>query len=420
MDQRRLRLSFKGTATQLFSYIIILMSMFIMFCSLNKNSLGAVCIGLTLILFVLNINAKGIRIALPFIVVSIVSLMILVMSGNAAERGFNAPINHALKFVYLAYTVVMATSIQGLSDYSKSKIIKTALLSIIISVTISLYSVIRLDRYAIRYYEARGFTYVISFNQFYGVCLVLCILVMALLYLSKKKKAKKYIFICIPIIVCIGLSLYVTGVLICAFGMGLGFAIHKYDQNRSKAAIWAIAIILALLLLFLFGNQVSDWIYRITEPLNFILKDRLRSVADTVFRTDHNLLYSYDRRDELADYSLNSFKAHPLLGIGYKGYMYGTIGCHQEWQDMLGVFGLIGTILFALLMIYLINNVKKRIENKNDLHVFYLAVLVFFVLGFLNPCLSLPVLTAVFIIAPNASLIFYKKEDTFTQSINLL
>lgn len=405
MNRRGMTASFRGSFSQLCTYIIVFMSMFIMFCSFNKNSLGTVCIVLTICLFLLNFKTKNALDMLPFMAFSAVVLALLYLSGNASERGYNAPINHALKFIYLAYTVALSVGMRKLENAYKIVVLKGTLSSIIISVLISLYNVIRVDKYAIRYYDERGFSNVVSFNQFYGICLVLCIMIFVLITWHKKYKVGKYIIFCMILLVCIGLSLYVTGVLICAFGIALGIFVNKYNQGKTKAAMWAIAILIALTFCFIFVNQVSDWIYKITEPLNYILRDRLRSVVEKVFRANFNMAYSYDRREELAGYSMNAFKQHPLFGVGYNGYGYGVIGCHQEWQDLLGVFGLVGTAIFIMLMLYFVQMTKNTIIQKHDLHSFYIAVVLFIILGFLNPCLSLPVLCAVFIISPNLSLI---------------
>ena len=361
---------------------------------------------LSLALIALNFTNRNFITWLPFATVCALTTMLLELSGQAAVRGFNAPIIHTLKFIYLMFTVALSISINRFSKEQKKRVLKWVLISVLISTCISLYNVIFVDKYAIRYYETRGFTKVVDFSQFYAICLLLCVLFFAIVSYRGKTRVFKYIVLSVIILACIGLSLYVTGVILTALGIVLAFAFNKYKENKSKAAIWAFVAILVIIVIFVFGNSISDWIYNITEPLNWIMRDRIRSVADTVFRTDHNLVYSYDRRDELASYSLNTFRQHPLFGIGYSSYGYGVIGCHQEWQDMLGVFGIIGTATFAVLIAYISKKIVKSISNKTDIYAFYLALLLFVVLGFLNPCLSLPILCVVFVIAPNISALF--------------
>ena len=395
---------FKGTTRQFLTYIIILTVIFITFCSFSRDSFGMECIILSIVLLILNLSIKSIMEFLPFILISMVTLLLLFFSGQASVRGFNAPINHALKFVNLMFTAAVSIGMRNLPKKYKLSILRVAILSITISVLNSLYNVIIVNKYALRYYAELEFTTVADFDQFYGICFVLCVLICALFLWNKGYKIRKFVPVCIIMSLFVCLSLYVTGLLICMLGVSIAFAIYMYLRNKRRATVSAIVVMLALVIVLVFRNQISDFIYSITEPLNFILRDRLRSVADMVLRTDHNLAYSYDRRNELAGYSLNAFYQHPLFGVGYESYGYGVIGCHQEWQDMLGVFGAIGTSIFISLMIWFIKFVIKNVNNKADIYVFSMAFILFFILGFLDPCLSLPVLFAVFIIAPNISL----------------
>lgn len=406
------RIVYRGSASQLFTYLIVLLSMFMVYFSFNNSSFGRVCIGLTIILFLFNFKSEYYSQLIPFAIVCIIVLLLLVSSGRASERGFNASVNHSLKFIHLMFTVALSTAITKFPDKERHTILKWTILSILISTIISLYYVIRVDKYAIRYSAPRGFNMVIGFDQFYGVCIFLCILVFALLSWHKKFKIGKYVFLCVILLICVGLSLFVTGVLLCGMGIGVAIAINKYSQSKRQTTLCAIGIIFALILVFVFSDQISDLIYKMTEPLNWILRDRIRNVADTIFRTDHNLVYSYDRRAELAGYSMDTFRKYPFFGIGYKGYEYGVIGCHQEWQDMLGVFGIFGMLLVVLLVVFHSRYIIKNITRKSDLYSFYMALLLFVVLGFLNPCLTPPVLCSVFIVAPNASYIFPNYECT--------
>lgn len=405
MKKLTLRLSYNGSVSNYVTYLIVLLSLFVTFISFNNSSFGAECIVLTIIILALNFKRKNFLILCPFILACMFTILLFMLSGKTGERGFNAPVNHMLKFVYLMFAVALSIGMHELSKANRTRIIKAVLVSILISVLISIFYAVTVDRYAIRYAEERGFSSVVNFAQFYGICLLLCVLFYNIFRYGKQYPVWKQFIIIIPIIACIVVSLYVTGVLLSAIGICLAFAVHKIDESKTKAALWAFIVLVILGLMIVYRTQMSDFVYRVTESFNWILKDRLRSVADTVFRTNHNLSYSHDRRDELAGYSLATFKKHPIFGIGYTGYGYEVIGGHQEWQDFLGVFGLAGIFLFILGMSFLVRATVKSIDNKNDKHAFYIAFVLFVILGFLNPCLNLPILTAVFVIAPNMSLI---------------
>ena len=405
MGRLKIKLSYNGSVTNYLTYLIVLVSLFLAFFSYTKASFGIECIFLTVAILMLNLKTKYLTELLPFMIICGITIIMYAFSGQTSVRGFNAPVNHMLKFVYLMFAVAISIGMRELSREVRARVIKWMLASVLISVLISIYSAVFIDRYAIRYSVDRGFSNIIDFGQYYGLCFIIAACAFVFFRYRKMYSVWRVVLISIPILICVALSLITTGVLLTALGIGLAFAVHKYDQSKTKIALWTVFIFALLAFSLLFRAQISDWIYKITEPLNWILRDRLRSVADTIFRTNHGLIYSYDRRDELAGYSLSSFRAHPLFGIGYKEYGYGTIGCHQEWQDLLGVFGIVGTFLFAIAIIYLVRVTARSIDNKTDLHTFYIAVVLFFIFGFLNPCLNLPVLTAVFVVAPNISLI---------------
>ena len=405
MGRLKIKLSYNGSVTNYLTYLIVLVSLFLAFFSYTKASFGIECIFLTVAILMLNLKTKYLTELLPFMIICGITIIMYAFSGQTSVRGFNAPVNHMLKFVYLMFAVAISIGMRELSREVRARVIKWMLASVLISVLISIYSAVFIDRYAIRYSVDRGFSNIIDFGQYYGLCFIIAACEFVFFRYRKMYSVWRVVLISIPILICVALSLITTGVLLTALGIGLAFAVHKYDQSKTKIALWTVFIFALLAFSLLFRAQISDWIYKITEPLNWILRDRLRSVADTIFRTNHGLIYSYDRRDELAGYSLSSFRAHPLFGIGYKEYGYGTIGCHQEWQDLLGVFGIVGTFLFAIAIIYLVRVTARSIDNKTDLHTFYIAVVLFFIFGFLNPCLNLPVLTAVFVVAPNISLI---------------
>ncbi len=412
MSQRSASVVDGETPSKFLAYLIIWISLFVAFSSFNKSSFGTVYILLTMMLLVLNFSIKNIADLMPFMIVCGLAILLLLISGKMSERGFNAPINHALKFVYLMFTAALSIGIRGLSNRKKAVVIRAVLCSVTISIVISLYYVIFVDRYAIRYFETRGFTTVIDFSQFYGICVLLCVLMFSIFSYYRKYPVVTYLFLCGLLILCVGLSLYATGVLLCAFGIALGFAFHKYRQNKKRTVVWALIAACLLSIVFLFRVEVSDLVYDMTESLHWVLRDRLRSVADMIFRTDHNLPYSHDRREELAEYSINTFRENPIFGVGYQGYGYGVIGSHQEWHDLLGVFGLTGMAVFLILIFKLSRQVIRTLDNKTDLYSFYIALILFILLGFLNPCLNLPVLSAVFVIAPNMSRIvpWWKKQ----------
>lgn len=411
--------NYRGSLSQICSFIILLVTLVLFFTSFNKDSLGVECLLLTFVLFLFSHNWRDVVVIMPFMLAIIGVLVLLILSGKVSERGFNAPINHALKFVSLAYTVSLSNVMQRLPEKNKYTLLKCVFIIMAISSGISVYDALFIDKYAIRYYLDRKFNYVVNFDQFYAYCIVLSVLGFAILSFYKKYKAVGQIILFLLLLLLVGVSLYTTGIMLCAIGLFLGYVIFKWSKSKTKFIVLSIIALLSLLIIFIFRNSVSDFIYNVTDSLNWIIRDRLRGVADMLLGTYHHNEYSYDRREELMGYSMSTFRVHPFLGVGYKGYGYGIIGCHQEWPDLLGVFGIVGLVIFVALITIFIKHVKKSIVNRVDLQSFRIALVLFVLLGFLNPCISMPTLCAVFIIAPNVSVIFPWWKKTKQKTINM-
>ena len=396
------------------AFIIVLLSAVVIYFSVISETFGTEEVILTaalvlISLIVSKLDFKSLIDFLPSVIICIAVLIVLLVSGKYNETGFNAPVGHALKFVDIAFVQAIAVTFRRFDKTKKSIILNTALLTVLVSLIISIYYVKAQDIYAIRYFQDRGFDKVFDFNQMYSIPIIITIIVYFIL--SSKKEYLKFALIYIPLLIagiyCVYISLYTTALLLMIAGIALDIAVWifmlLYKKSKKALLIVLCVCVLLVLLCVIFSQQLSDLIYKMTENMNWIVRDRIRSVADTVFRTDHDLDYSYERREELAGYSIETFKKHPLIGIGYAGYEYGVIGCHQEWQDMLGVFGIIGVVLFVAMMLFYCYIALKKAETLTDRISFSIALVIFIVLGFLNPCLSTPVLFALFVIAPNIS-----------------
>lgn len=205
-------------------------------------------------------------------------------------------------------------------------------------------------------------------------------------------------------------SLYTTALLFVFLGAALCFISVLYRKSP-KSVYFLIFLVLFLLILgTVFNEQISDYLYGITENLNWIVRARVQSVIDTIFQTDHGNWYNTDRRNELANYSLKTFKENPLLGVGYYGYGYGVIGCHQEWYDMLGVFGVLGCVYGIFILIFNTRFAYKEAKTKMDKDALMISVVMLLMLGFLNPCLSKQILFFVYVVAPNISSLMQDKS----------
>lgn len=402
-------------------FLIILLCVGTAFFSIGSFSFGIELVLFSIIIIFLKFSKHLNGLYNPLLVDVLLSLFfcfgtlfLFMMSNRYGETDFNAPIHHVTKFICLFNVHVMSISFKDMSRKFKRIILEVTFLIIFISSVVSVFYVMTEDPYAIRYYAERGFVNVLDFNQFYSVVFLVPILLAYILYEKQECEVKFSIPIVIllgTVIFCIAVSLYATAILFTIIAVGLMTAWHLRERCRKVFLIILLCGILCLLIMLLFNEPISDLIYDFTADFNWIIRDRIRSVADSVLGTDHNLGYTYDRRNELASYSLDTFYNNVLFGCGYENYRYGVIGCHQEWPDMLGVFGLCGTCLFLCVMYSVIKSIYKTISHKLSRNCYLISLVLLFIFGFLNPCLSQPILIVVFLIAPNIDVLLKKQNE---------
>lgn len=399
------------------TYYIILACSVLFYISFYKGSLFSICLFLSFAIILLNIDNRMMINIVPALLMAIVTLIMLFMSGRMSERGFNAPIGNAQKFVFILFTQCVAIVTRQMEKRKKRTILLVTFSTIAVSCVVSIFYALTQDKYAIRYFEDRGFTNVMDFNQSYSVPFAFT-LIFLFLFSAKKIRMKGRV-IALAFIVLSAyfafVSLYTTALMFIAIGMAMCFLVLLHEKSKKTFVGFALLSVFVVAFGVVFRQEISDFLYDLTENLNWIVQARVRDVIDTVFHTDHGNWYNTDRREELANYSLNSFFRHPWFGVGYSGYGYGIIGCHQEWYDMLGVFGLVGTSCFVFLMLFYIWQAYKYAESQMDKNALLISVTMFAILGFLNPCLSKQGLFLVFVIAPNLSSLIPEVEMEITR-----
>ena len=349
---------------------------------------------------------------LPSLVMAVVTLFMLAMSGRMSERGFNAPVVNEAKFVYIMFAQCAAIAMRLIDRRKRRMVLIATFATIAVSCLISIFYVVTQDIYAIRYFEAGGFKNVMDFDQSYSVPFAFT-LILFLLISSKRKELKGRIlpiaFLIISAYFAV-VSLYTTALIFIALGIVICFLPTLYRKSKKVFMVLIFMGVLSLIVGVFFNQQISDFLYDLTEGMNWIVRARVRSVIDTVFRTDHGNWYNTNRRNELAGFSLATFKQHPIFGVGYSGYGYGVIGCHQEWYDMLGVFGFVGGVCILFVMLFYIRQAYLNAETQMDKDALLISVAMLTILGFLNPCLSKQVLFLVFVVAPNLSSLLSGKK----------
>ncbi len=178
--------------------------------------------------------------------------------------------------------------------------------------------------------------------------------------------------------------------------------IKGYFKHKTfSALISAFSILLFALIFIAFREQIGLYLYTLNPSSSNIVNLRINSIGE--FLLGYNLNSNhFIYRIKLPIISLRSFASSPVIGVGYQyGYyadrIYGYLGGHGEWADMLGSTGLIGftSYIFGLIIIPLINH-KKTLYNK----VSYSYLLILFFLGLFNPLRSIHLTITIFLFIP--------------------
>lgn len=400
-------------------FYILFANAILFYLSFYHGALRSGCMILSFVLIILNLNSTMMFSILPSLIMAIVTLLMLIISGRMSERGFNAPIENEIKFVFILFIQCAAMTMRLLDRKKKRIILIATFVTISISCLVSVFYAATQDIYAIRNYEEKGFTNVMDFNQTYAVPFAFALILFLLLSTKKIEMRKRLLPIGFLVLSAyfVFVSLYATALMFIGVAIGMSFLPALYRKSKKIFIVFMCTCFLLILLCFLFNQQISDFLYKFTEDMNWIVRARVRSVIDTVFQTDHGNWYNTDRREELANYSLATFMQHPLFGVGYSGYGYGVIGCHQEWYDTLGVFGLAGGAYILFMMIFNTRQVYLYSETQLDKDALLISVMMLAVMGFLNPCFNKQVLFMVYVVAPNLSSLLPTKVHTGCEDI---
>ena len=399
----------------LISCILMALSVSVYFIGLDGMGTIEFLISLSIMLFGFN-NYRMAKV-LPIAVLTFFVLLMLVLSGKMGQTGFNAPIKHALKFVHLLFAFVCFSFFNyGANIKQKKFFVITVLLAAAISCIQSIYLVFAGNDYAIRYASRYGFSAegVAGFSQIYGIP-ALVLIVSSTLFNDRKKTFWQKVLLILLLGIFfyfIGVSLFTTALLLTVLGIVFFMFLKMLRRDaRTTLIIMMASIVLALMIIFVFSDQTMSLIKDLTSGMNYISRDRIQFIAGKLLLVSSDLTYSYDRRLELAGYSLQTFEDNPFFGVGYFEYGYGVIGCHQEWADLLGVFGLFGSTIVIIVLLGMFASLFRVLKTQEEKDLFFVLITMFIVLGFLNPCLGSPFLLALFVVMPNAKYLFYSETE---------
>lgn len=206
--------------------------------------------------------------------------------------------------------------------------------------------------------------------------------------------------LCVYFAVLVFSALYMTAIILMIVGVGLAFV---YGYSRPKQMLITSLIAAACISLYEFLPMLIEQFS--PEGTNVLMK-RFTEIDSILKGNDISDSQDFFSRIKLSLKSIDTFLENPILGIGWKSsYDFfelekAGVGSHAQWFDIFATYG-----IFALLIILYLQKSASRIVRKNNI-----TIVLFVILGFLNPCLQFTVVFATYCLIPMCRLLFIKTK----------
>lgn len=352
------------------------------------------------ILFMVN-NKAFFGEALPFTVLNILIFIFSLIRCIFANQ-INTDYYSTFQIVIARYQMmiypILYIYVKRLNKEKKRTLFNLAIFSIVGTILVSLYYILFVDPQAIRNTQRSVPLFGVGdFMLMYAMAIsVGPIFFFIIKRIKDGKRSIGYILSFLLIIICLLLCNLVTSVVIAAISLFVMYIVSR--NNKSMISILCIMSIL----LYIIKSNIAQLFYFIASKNLFYWSTNNKIIAiANVLNGDMTNIDTLSRRFMLASWSINSFKEHFLFGINWKNQKYGVIGCHMQWADDLGRFGVIGNLLFLIDYLYMFNYMKQHTLNTFVKNSIVTVWIMFFILGFLNPCLSATNLMMMFVIIPS-------------------
>lgn len=310
--------------------------------------------------------------------------------------GFWDPINFVMNYISLFQVFVLYDIFLSLKKKNKKVILNLVLVSVLITNFISIYYNLG-DAYAIRYRPSH-YIFIMTFSQYYSLPMLISTILTKTFY--EKKINLLTLLTLISSIVVLVIGNLVTGLVLGGLSSFLVLLFWLSKSSRFKQVITLISTILMALFL---RTPIANLIRKISTL------DFLSTLASSKLLVAALVLEGGERsstlitRQEYSQAAMNSFKANPLFGIPYNEYRFGTVSNHADWYDILAVNGIIGLGFLIIVLIdfsiIIFNNLKSETEKTS----FFISLVIFIILGFLNPSFTVEILLMTFIVSSNIS-----------------
>ncbi len=339
--------------------------------------------------------SQGLVLSSVSIIIMVITLLRCIVAGQL-DMGYYSSLQVVIqRYQFVIYPIIFSY-VSQLANDGKRKIFNWAITCISITVIVSLYYIITVDPQAIRNTQGVNYFGVGDFQLMYAIAMLFGPLFFLIVEKIKHKEKCLVLLIELGLMgVCLILCNLVTSVVLAICSIGVTYCFTR------KSKLVYIVIGLTGTMLYMSKGLIGVALKNLAAKNIFYwsTNNKILAIAN-VLMGDLTNIDTLSRRMMLSNQSLTSFKENILFGINFKDHVEGKIGCHAQWADDLGRFGLIGNLV---IWINYIQIAKKTITYNPD-HIVMQNMksvwVCFFILGFLNPCLSGTILMAQFVIIP--------------------
>ncbi len=322
---------------------------------------------------------------------------------HSSTIGYFAPIHHCTKYLNLLIGIFLSEMIGNLEKKQKKTVLSTVLICTIVTDIISVWYCIK-NPLAIRYREFFGDHYpgIITFSSIFAFGL-LAVLLIVIIIDNKIKKLDRVFLILLAMfsnVIMLLASNLTTPILLFLVMLAIYIVYKNYRDHKILTIVFSFVFVALLAM----KDTILELVYNVLLKYDeSFVATRLKAIISVLLRSGAETT-TLDNRMEKYSISLNTFKNNPIFGAGFKNFDMNTIGCHQDWPDVLAVSGIVGLILLAIFLFIQFKHCYKKIAKaKIDRICLTISFIYILLLGILDPFMEISIMLIAFGFAPNIS-----------------
>lgn len=323
-------------------------------------------------------------------------------AGHSGVTGYFAPVYHLVKYFRLLSIPLLIDSFAQVTPRQKKFLVSEISVCILLTNLISLYYA-HINPLSIRYrglLDQVDYYGIIRFSQIFSFAIIEVFLFA--LFLDSDIPVQKKAF---PALVfAVNSLMLVKAQLMTPVALTLMVAALYFFFETGKFAKRFLVFPLALILFAARKPILTFFIARIQKMHSTIMSRRAEAILNALLDSGGQT-NSLSARLVKIQISWTSFLQRPYLGIGFTTFDMTTVGCHQDWFDILAVSGVFVFLIVLIFFAFQFRDAMRKCEDKKARHMCAAAFIAFLILGFINATLASDLLITVFILAPNYRLL---------------